>query len=50
MLPPLPGGRVEGNTFTLTVEAQMFGLITVSGRPLRQMKVACVNVEIKLYL
>ena len=39
------GSGVQRNTFTLTVEAEMFGLITGSSRPLRQMKVVCVNVE-----
>ncbi len=40
------GGRVQLNTFTPTVEAEMLGLITGSSRPLRQTKVVCVNVEV----
>lgn len=39
---------VEPNTFTLTVkdDAKLFGLIRVGSRPLRQMKVVCVSVEV----
>lgn len=39
-------GRVELITFTLTVEAEMFGLITVGSHPLKQMKVVYINVEV----
>lgn len=39
---------VEPNTFTLTAkdDAKMFGLIRAGSRPLRQMTVACVSVEV----
>lgn len=36
------GGRVELNTFTLTVKVQMLGLIMVGSYSLQQMKVVCV--------
>lgn len=39
---------VEVNTFTLTAkdDAKMFWLIRVGSRPLRQIKVVCVSVEV----
>ncbi len=38
------------NTFTLTFEAVMFGLITVGSCALQEMKIVCVNVEVILSL
>ncbi len=40
--------RVELNTFTPGAEAEMFGLITVGSRPLRQVMVICAIVEVVL--
>lgn len=37
---------MELNTYMLAVEAEMFGLITASSRPLRQIKAVCVNVKV----